>query len=79
MSRSKLALIAAMLLSTVAFVCYPQDSANAARVRYCAQHTTRDGTALGDRDCSFRTLDACRAHLRHTREKGRGRCYRYYI
>jgi hypothetical protein len=72
MSRLKLTLIATMLLSTVGFVCYPQDTANAAT--YCAQRT-RGGTAVGARDCSFRTLDACRARLRHW---GHGRCYRLY-
>ena len=35
MSRSKLALVVAMLLSTMGFVCYPQACANAAR--FCAQ------------------------------------------
>ena len=38
-----------------------RDSANAAG--FCAQ--LRGGTAVGYPDCSFSTLDACRAPLRH--------------
>jgi hypothetical protein len=49
MSRSKLALAVAMLVSTMGFVCYPQDSANAAR--FCAQ--LRGGTVVGHPDCSL--------------------------
>jgi len=59
MSRSKLALVATLLLSAVGFMCYPQDSANAAK--FCAQ--LRGGTALGHPDCSFSTPDACRARV----------------
>ena len=51
--------------------CYPQDSANAAK--YCAQ--LRGGTAIGNPDCSFSTLDACRARVRH---RGGGHCYRLH-
>ena len=69
MSRSKLALVVAMLLSAMGFVCYPENSANAAR--FCAQ--LRGGTAVGHPDCSFSTLDACRAHNR-----GGGHCYRLH-
>src|SRR5215468_10388236 len=60
MSRSRLALIAMMLLS-MGFVLYPQDSANAAK--FCMQ--LRGSTAAGHVDCSFSTLDACRARVRH--------------
>lgn len=68
MSRSKLALIAIVLLST-GFVLYPKDSANAAM--FCAQ--LRGATAAGQPDCSFATLEACRARVRH---RGGGHCYR---
>jgi len=68
MSRSKLALIAAMLLS--GFVLYPQ-GADAAK--FCAQ--LRGGTAAGHPDCSFSTLDACRARVRH---RGGGHCYKLH-
>src|SRR5215813_9526025 len=67
MSSSKLAvwLIATLKL----FVLYPQGSANAAT--YCAQ--LRGATAEGHPDCSFSTLDKCRARVRH---RGGGHCYR---
>jgi hypothetical protein len=71
MSRSKLALIAAMLLSTMGFVFYPQDSANAAK--YCMQLI--GSTAHGKHDCSFGSLEACRARVRH---RGGGHCYRLH-
>jgi hypothetical protein len=71
MSRSKMALVVAMLLSAMGFVCYPQDSATAAK--FCAQ--LRGGTAVGHPDCSFSTLDACRARVRHL---GGGHCYRLH-
>ena len=71
MSRSKLALIAALLLSTMGLVCYPQDSANAAK--YCAQ--LRGAKAAGNPDCSFSTLDACRERVKH---RGGGHCYRLH-
>ena len=67
MSSSKLPvwLIATMML----FVLYPRGSANAAT--YCAQ--LRGATAAGHADCSFSTLDKCRARVRH---RGGGHCYR---
>ena len=68
MSRSKLALIAAMLLS--AFVLYPQ---GASAAKFCAQ--LRGGTAVGHPDCSFSTLDACRARVKH---RGGGHCYKLH-
>src|SRR5215510_11590005 len=59
MSSSKLPvwLIATMMLLSMGFVLYPQGSANAAK--YCAQ--LRGATAAGHPDCSFSTLDKCRA------------------
>jgi hypothetical protein len=71
MSSSKLLvwLIATMMLLSMGFVLYPQGSANAAR--YCAQ--LRGATAEGHPDCSFSTLDKCRARVRH---RGGGHCYR---
>ena len=59
MSSSKLPvwLIAMMMFLSMGFVLYPQDSANAAK--YCAQ--LRGATAEGHPDCSFSTLDKCRA------------------
>jgi hypothetical protein len=68
MSCSKLALIAAMLLS--GFVLYPQ---GASAAKFCAQ--LRGNTAVGHPDCSFATLDACRARVRH---RGGGHCYRLH-
>ena len=68
MSRSKLALIALFILST-GFVLYPRDSANAAK--FCMQ--LRGSTAAGEPDCSFSTMDACRARVRH---RGGGHCYK---
>src|SRR5215468_568832 len=71
MSSSKLPvwLIATMMLLSMGFVLYPQGSANAAR--YCAQ--LRGATAEGHPDCSFSTLDKCRARVRH---RGGGHCYK---
>lgn len=69
MSRSKLGLIAMVLLSS-GFVLYPHDSANAA-AKFCAQ--LRGATASGHPDCSFSTLEACRARVRH---RGGGHCYK---
>src|SRR5262249_61179779 len=71
MSSSKLPvwLIATMMLLSMGFVLYPQGSANAAK--YCAQ--LRGATAAGHPDCSFSTLDKCRARVRH---RGGGHCYR---
>ena len=68
MLRSKLALIAAMLLSS--FILYPQD-ADAAK--FCAQ--LRGSTAAGHADCSFSTLEKCRARVRH---RGGGHCYKLH-
>ena len=68
MSRSKLALIALMLLST-GLVLYPQNPANAAK--FCAQ--LRGATASGQPDCSFSTLHACRERVKH---RGGGHCYK---
>jgi len=69
MWRSKLALIAMMMLLSMGFVLCPQDSANAAM--FCAQ--LRGATAAGQPDCSFATLAACRARVRHL---GGGHCYK---
>ena len=71
MSSSKLAvwLIATTMLLSMGFVIFPQGSANAAK--YCAQ--LRGATAAGHPDCSFSTLDKCRARVRH---RGGGHCYR---
>ena len=68
MSRSTLALIAAMLLSGL--VLYPQ---GASAAKFCAQ--LRGGTAVAHPDCSFSTLDACRARVRH---RGGGHCYKLH-
>ena len=69
MSRSKLAFVATMILLSIGFVFYPQDSADAAK--FCAQ--LRGSTVGGQPDCSFSTMDACRARVRH---RGGGHCYR---
>lgn len=69
MSRSKLALIAVMTLLSTVFVLCPQDSANAAK--FCAQ--LRGATAAGKPNCSFSTLEACRARVKH---RGGGHCYK---
>ena len=71
MSSSKFALITTMLLLSMGFVLVPHNSANAAR--YCAQ--LRGTTAAGHANCSFSTLDACRARVRHL---GGGHCYRLH-
>ena len=65
----KLTFVAAMVLLSAGFVLYPQDSANAAT--FCAKLVGT--TAMGHPDCSFSTLDACRARVRHL---GGGHCYR---
>lgn len=70
MSRSRFALIAIVLLST-GFVLYPKDSAKAAEGKFCAQ--LRGSTAAGQPDCSFSTLEACRARVRH---RGGGHCFK---
>jgi len=73
MSGSKLPvwLIATVMLLSAGFLLYPQSSANAAR--FCAQ--VRGSTATGNPDCSFSTLDACRARVRHL---GGGHCYKLH-
>jgi hypothetical protein len=62
-------LIAVMILLSIGFVFYPQDSANAAK--FCAE--LRGATASGHPNCSFSTLHACRAHVR---AGGGGHCYK---
>ncbi|HLG84500.1 MAG TPA: hypothetical protein VKY22_26120 [Bradyrhizobium sp.] len=69
MLRSKLALAAMMMLVSIGFAAFPLDSAAAAK--FCAQ--LRGSTAQGQPDCSFSTLDACRARVRHL---GGGHCYK---
>ena len=71
MSSSKFALIATTMLLSIGFVLFPHNSANA--TRYCAQ--LRGTTATGHANCSFSTLDACRARVRHL---GGGHCYRLH-
>ena len=68
MSRSTLGLIAVMFLS-MGFVLCSQHPANAAK--FCAQ--LRGSTAAGQPDCSFSSLEACRARVRH---RGGGHCYK---
>ena len=68
MSHSKLAIIAVMLLS--GFVLCPQ---GASAAKFCAQ--LRGATAAGHPDCSFSTLDACRARVIH---RGGGHCYKLH-
>lgn len=75
MSGSKLALIAMMLLS-MGFVFCPQDAANAAK--FCAQLRGATGGSegvAGRPDCSFSTLEACRARVKH---RGGGHCYKLH-
>jgi hypothetical protein len=69
MSRSKPALIAVMVLLSMGFVLWPQYPASAAK--FCMQ--LRGSTAAGEPDCSFSTLDACRARVKH---RGGGHCYK---
>ena len=69
MASSRLALTTAMMLLSAGFLIYPLGSANAAK--FCAQ--LRGATATGHPDCSFSTLDACRARVRH---RGGGHCYK---
>jgi len=71
MSTSKSALIATILLLATGFVLYPQDAASAAK--FCMQ--LRGATAAGQPDCSFSTLDACRARVRH---RGGGHCFKLH-
>jgi hypothetical protein len=62
-------LIAAITLLSTGFVLYPQGPANAAK--FCAEF--RGSTPTGHPDCSFATLDDCRAHIR---AGGGGHCYK---
>jgi hypothetical protein len=71
MSSSRLALTATMMLLSMGFFLYPQGPANAAK--FCAQ--LRGATATGHPDCSFSTLEACRARVRH---RGGGHCYKLH-
>ena len=66
---SKLAPVAVMMLLSAGFVLFPQDSASAAK--FCAK--LRGSTAAGAPNCSFSTLEACRARVRHL---GGGHCYK---
>ena len=73
MSRSTLGLIAMMLLS-MGFVLCSQDPASAAK--FCAQLRGATGGSegvAGRPDCSFSTLEACRARVKH---RGGGHCYK---
>lgn len=69
MPRSKLWLISAMMLLSIGFALCPQGPADAAS--FCAQ--LRGSKAAGQPDCSFSTLDACRARVKH---RGGGHCYK---
>jgi hypothetical protein len=71
MSSSRSALTAAMLLLSAGFIFYPLGPANAAK--FCAQ--LRGATATGHANCSFPTLEACRAHVRHG---GGGHCFKMH-
>jgi hypothetical protein len=71
MSSSKFGLITTMMLLSMGFVLVAHSAANAAR--YCAQ--LRGATAAGHANCSFSTLDACRARVRH---QGGGHCYKLH-
>jgi hypothetical protein len=71
MFKSRLAAIAAMMMFSAGFVALSEGPASAAK--YCAQ--LRGSTANGHADCSFSTLDACRARVRH---RGGGHCYRMH-
>jgi hypothetical protein len=67
MWRSKLTFIAAILLS--GFVLCPQGASAAAR--FCAE--PRGGEKHPD--CSFATMDACRASIK---DQGGGHCYKLH-
>jgi hypothetical protein len=69
MSKLTVTLIATMVFLSAGFVLYPQDTASAAK--FCANAVGT--TATGHPNCSFSTLDACRARVRHM---GGGHCYR---
>jgi hypothetical protein len=69
MSSSRFRAIAAAMLLATGFVLSSLAPASAAK--FCAQ--TRGTTAHGHPNCSFSTLDACRARVRHM---GGGHCYK---
>jgi hypothetical protein len=71
MSSSKLTVwvVATTTVLSLAFVLYPQGSANAAK--FCAE--LRGSTPTGQPDCSFASLHACRAHVK---AGGGGHCYK---
>jgi hypothetical protein len=71
MSKLTVTLFAAMALLSAGFVLCPWDSANAAK--FCANVVGT--TAAGHPNCSFSTLNACRARVRHM---GGGHCYRMH-
>jgi hypothetical protein len=71
MSKLTVALVTTMVLLSAGFVLYPQNTANAAK--FCANVVGT--TATGHPNCSFSTLDACRARVRHM---GGGHCYRMH-
>jgi hypothetical protein len=71
MPKSRLAAIAATMLLSMGFLLYPLGPASAAK--YCAQ--LRGATATGHPDCSFSTLNACRARVRH---RGGGHCFKMH-
>jgi hypothetical protein len=66
--RSRLALVTVLLLTS--FVLCPQ---GASAAKFCAQ--LRGSTASGHPDCSFATLDACRARVTH---RGGGHCFKLH-
>jgi hypothetical protein len=69
MSQSKSAIIAMMTLLSLGLVLGSLETASAAT--FCAQ--LRGAKAAGEPDCSFATLDACRARVKH---RGGGHCYK---
>jgi hypothetical protein len=60
--------VAMVTLLSINFVLFPY-AANAAK--FCAE--LRGATATGHPDCSFKTLAACRSHIR---AGGGGHCYK---
>jgi hypothetical protein len=71
MSKLIVTLVAAMVFLSAGFALYPLDPANAAK--FCAKVVGT--TSTGHPNCSFSTLDACRARVRHM---GGGHCYRVH-
>lgn len=69
MPRSKSALVAMTMVLSMGFALSPQTPAHAAK--YCAQ--LRGAKASGQPNCSFATLEACRARVKH---RGGGHCYK---